>query len=267
MKYLSFTAGILSLLVLSACSPVTQGPQPTPESNTQTNTQTVQTTPTQESEEEEGLVSKVSPEGFRIYVDQQRGKYVLDGGKENLYVELPITASQGIHVEIFKETPYNVFIRTCPDGMGGYILYGQCPGEFYMVDRSSKKITNLSQKDLEVMAISSDESDAMRIAWADDNFSGNVEARHQIIIKNVEGHTVRTIKIDPQYFQYGDAHFSPDALKLVFAVAAGNPDKERGAVIVYDINSQTSKVIDTAEDGYFQIKGWKDNNTVDYNKV
>ena len=69
------------------------------------------------------------------------------------------------------------------------------------------------------------------------------------------------------YTVIGDVRISPDGKEVAFALAAQNPDKERGAV--YRLNLETGKTTLVAatkpdDNTYFQVHGWTAQGTVIY---
>ena len=65
------------------------------------------------------------------------------------------------------------------------------------------------------------------------------------------------------FLQLGSATFSPDSTRVAFAVARGNPENEKGWVLVSDGLSGTAKVVaQSADKEWYGVEAWPDANTI-----
>lgn len=167
-------------------------------------------------------------------------------------------------LELFATTTKAVYLRRVPDGLGGYILFDSIQTPLIRIDLATGETRKITTKTMFTSA-----QDVMR----DDSMIAYV------VLEDPRGKGIATLDpatnlqkfypITPPapYTTIGDVRFSPDGKEVAFALAAQNPDKERGAV--YRLNLTTGKTTLVAatkpdDNTFFKVHGWTAQGTVIY---
>jgi tricorn protease-like protein len=169
--------------------------------------------------------------------------------------EITTSKSSPFTMRIFKQTDNFVYVAGYREGLGGYILFEADPITLYRVDLKTNEVIDLTRKDMIVEDIYGDNM----IAWAD-------PVNKVITVTYPADSSPARFSVPKKYGQFGNIRFSPDGKKIAYAAAIGNVDKEQGAVFVANIETgKQNLVIETTEENkYYEVNGWKDNNTVDF---
>lgn len=172
--------------------------------------------------------------------------------------EINIKDGSPFTMRVFKQTDNFVYVAGYREGLGGYILFEADPITLYQINLKTNEVVDLTKQNLIVEDIYNDDA----IAWAD-------PTKRKIVIGHIGKNSELTINVPKMYSQFGNIHFSPDGKKIAYAAAVGNPDNEAGAVFMVNIESidslQETLVAKTSEGSkYFEVNGWKDNDTVDF---
>lgn len=167
-------------------------------------------------------------------------------------------------LELFATTSKAVYLRRVPDGLGGYILFNTIQTPLLRIDLASGNVRKIITKTMFTSA-----QDVMR----DDSLIAYV------VNEDPRGKGIATLDpatnlqkfypITPPapYTIIGDVRLSPSGEEVAFALAANNPDKERGAVYRLNLKSgKTTLVASTKpeDNTFFQIHGWTPQGTIIY---
>ncbi len=255
-----FTTGLMLILAatLTGCSYADQDQNAKPSSKNQSElsqTQTVQITQTQIVTQVSTQVSNDSAKYAVSVSDDFKKLVITKDGKA--FLTTPIAKNDmGSDARLVKVTSKNLYAKVCATGFGGYILYDFCYGTLYRVDLNTKSVTDLKIAHAE--DVSADEKTVASLNITTDE--------RKIIVTNLDSKKSTTFAVDKKYQQFGDPKFSPDGTKIAYAAAVGSPGSESGVVIVIDLSSGKQSIVakTSGQDHYFTVKGWKDNNVVDY---
>ncbi len=167
-------------------------------------------------------------------------------------------------LELFATTTKAVYMRRVPDGLGGYILFDTIQTPLLRIDLETGEVRKITTKTMFTSAqdVMSDDSLIAYVVNEDPRGKG-------ITTLDPATNLQKFYPITPPapYQIIGDVRLSPDGTEVAFALAAGNPDKERGAV--YRLNLKTGKTTLVAatkpeDNTFFQVHGWTAQGTVIY---
>ncbi len=255
-----FTTGLMLILAatLSGCNYADQDQNAkTPSANQSelSKPQTVQITQTQVVTQVSTQVSNDNAKYAVSVSDDFKNLVITKDGKA--FLTTPIAKNDmGSDARLVKVTSKNIYAKVCATGFGGYILYDFCYGTLYRVDLNTKAVTDLKIAHAE--DISADEKMIASLNIVSD--------QRKIVVANLETKKTLTFAVDKKYQQFGDPKFSPDGTKIAYAAAVGSPGSESGVVITVDLADGKQSVVakTSGQDNYFTVKGWKNNNVVDY---
>lgn len=148
-----------------------------------------------------------------------------------------------------------------PYGIGGYILFNGA-SSLFRYDLAADDITPLIPFDLasNVLCLG-DLNIAVGVAV------GNCTDRTVMTVYDLDRDSENGTILPPaeltDFTVLGSARFSPDAARVAFALARGNPESEQGWVAVSDGMSGASRVVASANPGsYYTVIGWLDASTL-----
>lgn len=156
-----------------------------------------------------------------------------------------------------KETSKSIYFETCATGFGGYINYGFCHGPSYRFDRTTNVVRKMLS-DGRIFDVSTNED---MFVWVE---NGNKNA-NQIKVRTIATDKDQIISVPAKYSQFGDAKFSPNAEKIAYAAIIGDPENEKGSVIIVDLATGKQTYIEQdKENAIYTVKGWKNADAVEY---
>lgn len=253
----SLLALVLTASLLTACSSQPETPSPAqsapiPSQNTPQVPAEPSTTPnTTPASTDAALPVKIT------MAADYKTVTITKGGKLAATVNVANQPSDGPMVNMLKETSKSVYFNTCDTGFGGYIFYAFCYGPTYRFDRTTNAITKLLNAG-QIFDVSPNED---MFVWVE---SGDKSA-NQFKIRTIATGKDQIITAPSKYGQYGDAKFSPDAKKIAYAAMIGDPENEKGSVLIADlVTGKTTYVVQDKVDAIYTVIGWKDANTVNY---
>lgn len=159
--------------------------------------------------------------------------------------------------EIIKQTEKSVYIGLFPEGVGGYILYAMEPMKAYRLDISQKALTELKGV---VEDISSDET-----MFVGREYDSQGKTLKIVVRKISDGSIVKEFAVFQKYLQAGDVSFSPNGKKIGYAAAKGDADddeEEESEVFIGDLATGNQVSTEGPAEGVFEIKRWKDNESL-----
>ncbi len=179
--------------------------------------------------------------------------------------ELP-TALGTYQVNTVRRTDRFAYFEHCPKEAAGYLLFGVCPRKIYRLNLNTFGFNNVLGTDSADLAedISPDET----LVAAGRAASGNQGVELQVYLKQIDGAEEKAYPVFGGFTQLGDLHFSPDGTRLAYALAIGNPGSEGGVVGMLSLTDGRNEVVasSTVPGVYYRVKGWKDNNVVQYDE-
>lgn len=181
---------------------------------------------------------------------------------ENLLTE--DTVGGPSFLELFATTTKAVYLRRVPDGLGGYILFDTIQTPLIRIDAETGEVRKITSRSQFTSAQDVSRDDSLIAFVVNEDPRGKGIATFDPA-KNL--HKFYPITPPAPYTVIGDVRISPDGKEVAFALAAQNPDKERGAV--YRLNLETGKTTLVAatkpdDNTYFQVHGWTAQGTVIY---
>lgn len=163
--------------------------------------------------------------------------------------------------------PY-LYLELAPSGLGGYILY-EVPGTYYRLDLQTLA---LEEMPVPVFAFFGGETgeanDPADLKFLGVSVSGAYEgmsgSSFMITITNLTDLTTEEFTYKTTDFgAAGQPKFSLKGDKVAFTASRNNPDEERSAVLVLDLN--TGDITELARGAeWYEITGWLDNETPTY---
>jgi len=148
-----------------------------------------------------------------------------------------------------------------PYGIGGYIPFAGA-SSLYRYDLASQSVTELVPFNpaANYLCLGDLSLSALRAV-------GNCTDRGAMTIYNLDGSGDGGPVLPPaegtDYTLIGSARFSPDAGRVAFGLARGNPEDEQGWIAVSDGLSGEARLIATAANGsYFTVVGWLNDSTL-----
>lgn len=174
------------------------------------------------------------------------------------------TSTTDASSELFVPTPYRwtddgklLYVET-PTGIGGYILY-RAYSSLHIFDPSTGEIKPLYQpEDKYSVCLSDVASDLSRVGFG----CGEGGAGKVSILTLADGKTTPVPDL-PEQGQAGSTRFSPSGAWLAYAIARGDPEKERGQVAVVPTDlSAAPTVIASQDGGFYDVINWIDEDTL-----
>lgn len=157
--------------------------------------------------------------------------------------------------EIMHQDACVMYFRTVPIGIGGYILFDTMNFPWYRVDLSKNTYAAMPSPALfSVQDIAPDQK----------SFVGVDSDGHAIVLLDMTGKELKRFPVAKKYSQYGDVYFSPNAQKIAYAAALGEPEKEQGEVFVIDLQTGKETSVISKLNGYINVSGWRDNQAPRY---
>jgi Tol biopolymer transport system component len=209
-----------------------------------------------------GIVSPIS-----ITDDLSRGEAVIKRDGE-VIGELP--NGWGVYkTEVIRADGRYVYLQNCRKEVNGYLLFGVCPRRIFRVTLANNELRNVVNGVRGNIDMAEDVSpDGMWVALGRSEPKRTDGILH-VVVKSIEGGEEQSFPASNEYNELGDMHFSPDGLKLAYAMALGKPNDEVGAVYTIDLKTGETKMVakNTKPNSYLRVKGWKHDGTVDYNEV
>ena len=142
-------------------------------------------------------------------------------------------------------------------GFGGYILYGGHNSLYGYTPSNGQFTTYVPAEEMNGLCLDSYRIDLERVVF---NCGKNGS---QITIRDLKDTSEMVIPELPGYPITGSAHFSPSGQWLAYAAAEGNPDHERGKVLVVPANQVASpSTAASIDNGYYSIHGWLNETTL-----
>jgi len=168
------------------------------------------------------------------------------------------------YLTLFATSSKAIYLRRVPDGLGGYIIFETVQTPLLRLDLETGQVRKITTKKLFTSAQDVMPDDSLIAYVVNEDAAGK-----GIVTLDPSSNLQKFYPITPPapYTIIGDLHFSPDGQELAFALAASNPDKERGAV--YRLNLKTGKTTlvattAAADNTYLRIHGWTPQGTIIY---
>ena len=187
-----------------------------------------------------------------LYVIRKNGAEAAKLGREQLFSDT---------VKMYKQDKQYAYIAAVPEGLeGGYLLFDPGVYKLYRLDLNQEGTAgwkDLSRGDTAIQAVSPDDRFVVYAEYG---------AQKKAVIREIESGKEFSVPVPQHYGQFGSMQFSPDSNKLAYAAAIGFPGKESGAVFTVDIATEQLHLVALTKepDTYFIVRGWKNNNGVDY---
>lgn len=156
--------------------------------------------------------------------------------------------------DVLLTTDKYIYLAFKPVGIGGYILYGKYSG-FYRTDLSNNETERIFDNSNDALVVTDiDISPDMKFAVY------KLGEENSFIIKNLETGKVSQyeLPVSGSDMQFGNFKFSPDSSKVAIAIGYG-PEKERGAVYVFEIATKKFSSYQKFDSKIPYIDSWKDN--------
>lgn len=155
--------------------------------------------------------------------------------------------------EMMKQMGCTIYFRASTTGLGGYILYAALADPWYRLNLSDAADESLTPLPVpSYFSIEDISPNQSMIAVSD-------HERHAVVILSMQGEELMRFAVPTEYEQFGDVAFSPNGKKVAYAAATGNPDDEQGEVFVIDLASKNQESVRGKIGGYFNLNGWRDN--------
>lgn len=158
------------------------------------------------------------------------------------------------NMKILKQTAENVYFYSEPDGLGGYTLYRTSPRDFYQYNLREATFKKLFAKE-EFGFIEDISTDENLFAYQKDKKIYVYDLSQEKILYEFD--------VNEKYTQFGEITFSPNAKKLAYVAAVGNPEEEESAVFVIDLENNITTKIKEEKDRVYHIREWQSNDNSD----
>jgi hypothetical protein len=166
--------------------------------------------------------------------------------------------------EVLAQTKDNIYFTILPNGLGGYILYGEYMN-LYDYEIATSKITQLlNLTNLSDFDFTTDRGKLVYLKALNKPIESQ-PIKYALVIRDLTSEVETSFDLPETYSQYGDFKFSPDGNWVAFATAIG-PDNPKGAVYKIDITNTSNipALINEQANKVFQVTGWKNNEEVIY---
>ncbi len=145
-------------------------------------------------------------------------------------------------------------------GLGGYIPFAGA-SSLYSLDLANLNVTDLIPFEKGIKTAGCLDALSGDARYVADHCTENI-----ITVRDLTTNEFTTIQPPAgadHYRLMGTARFSPDGLRVAYALAAGDPSSEQGWVAVSDGLSGASKLVLTGQPGsYYNVVGWLNDETL-----
>lgn len=167
-------------------------------------------------------------------------------------------------LELFATTTKAIYLRRVPDGLGGYILFNTIQTPLIRIDAETGEVRKITSRSQFTSAQDVSRDDSLIAFVVNEDPRGKGIATFDPA-KNL--HKFYPITPPAPYTVIGDVRISPDGSEVAFALAAQNPDKERGAVYRLNLTTGKTTLIASTKPGdntFFAVHGWTPQGTIIY---
>ncbi len=186
----------------------------------------------------------------------------LDGSNRETLLTVDNNAAGPIQLvaEFWSADGQSLYFSKEPVGLGGYILFGGA-SNLYKIDLATKDVTEIIPQ-----APSTSPQACLDAISSDYRYVADHCTQNVITIRDLQSGTSTAIHPPSEvtgYRMMGSARFSPKGDLVAFALAQGDPNNERGWVVIGPNSGGQSKVVMVGDTGsYYTVLGWLDDQTI-----
>ena len=182
----------------------------------------------------------------------------------NLETLLTVDSGSDLPIQLgaqyWSEDGQSLYFSKEPVGLGGYILFVGA-SNLYKIDIASKQVTETIPQ-----TPSTGPQACLDAISGDHRFVADHCAQNVLTIRDLQSGKSTTIQAPQDVIGYrlvGSARFSPSGDRVAFALAQGDPNNERGWVVVADRTSGQANLLAVSDVGnYYTVQGWFNDQTL-----
>lgn len=155
-----------------------------------------------------------------------------------------------------------VYYSVLPDGIGGYYIYNPV-FNLYKLDLEKKSASEVSTMG-KIQSLDFNK-DLTKLVYVTRNAADDIG--YFVVVKDLSSGAEIKYNNAPNtgngesFPQIGGVKFSPDELKIAFAVGYG-PENEHGEIYVLNLYTKNYSLYKKRTDGHLDVTGWKNNTEV-----